>query len=925
MSDISENLHDSRFIIGIDLGTTNIAAFYIDTEVEPRQIQHFRIPQVIAPGEVDGCPMLPSFCYLPAENEGVVDGLSLPWSDDAGLTVGTYAREHGARVPGRLIASAKSWLAHHGVDRQKPILPWGSDAVTRKMSPVAVTARYITHLKNAWNHRFRRTRDADGSPCTFEDQQVIITIPASFDETARELTIQAAKQAGLREISLVEEPLSAFYSWLDVHQDTWQEQVEPEHSILVIDVGGGTTDFSLVRMNNDHVLHRYAVGDHVLLGGDNIDMTIARHIEEEWGARLDGGEWASLCQLCRAAKEELLSTEKTESAVTLMTAGSSVIGNMKHALLTREKLYAILENGFYPTPAHDADIDLRGAGIRKMGLPYAANPSVSDHLLGFLRYAHRVSCTDTTPTDSKTPVYPHFVLFNGGSMAPDWVRGRILQTLSSWFPDRPPPLELTGADMSLAVARGAAYFGWVRRGRGVKVRGGIARSYYVEARAKTNANQLLCVMARDTDENVRIDVPGNFLVDTNVPVKFTLYSSATRLRDRPGEVIENSEEFTRVAPLATALQFGKSGRRSIAVSIRTQLTEVGTLQIFVDSAATAHTWPLQFDLRPLASPTLPAQQRRAAPTVDLAKSESAHTLLRDTFSTNSEALAAISKHLEATVGVDRHDWPVPLIRGLWEILHALKGDRLKSPAHEMRWFNLAGYCLRPGIGDPGDSLRMREMWKMWFDGIRHNRNAQVVAEWWVMWRRIAAGLKPGHQNTVANTLRKLLIPKGVYRKKIKEGDQAKREMWRCLGALEAIPVKAKTAVGSALINHTSALESYEYWVVSRLASRRLFHAPADLIVPPATAEKWIRGFMATESSQKEGTMRLFAISRMVSRTGDRALDLPEAAYQDVLAFLQQQGCPQQWMTAAAGDAAETREDMEKLLADTLPEGLRLAG
>ena len=960
-------MHDSRFIIGIDLGTTNIALFYIDTEQSDAMMNQFKIPQLVAAGEVDELSLLPSFCYLPRTEELLAGNLGLPWEEQPESAVGKFARDYGATVPSQFIASAKSWLVHAGVDRTKPILPWGCPPQQKSKSPLEVTMCYLSHLKNAWNTAFKRIKDRSGSSCLLEEQQVTITIPASFDEVARDLTIKAAELAGLKNIALVEEPLAALYAWLQKNEDTWQDSVKPGEKILVIDVGGGTTDFSLIEMDINQVLHRYAVGEHLLLGGDNIDMAIARRIEESWGVKLTANEWSKLCQQCRNAKESLLSTDRNEVDVTLMTGGSSVLANLKKAVLTRGELIEILESGFYPQPEVDSVITKTQSGIREMGLPYAANPAITEHLLEFLRYAESVAkcirevaadnnnaedkkiigkpkpslqekSSDRVPTSGIAPrnssgngghvkmknlvTHPEKVLFNGGSMASEGVRKRIMSVISSWHPELPPPEELHGEDLSLAVAIGATYYGRVRRGWGVKVRGGISRSYYLEVVAGTGSRKLVCVMSRDTDENVKVDVPGVYRLQTNQKVLFNLYSSATRLFDEPGSVVDDTEELTLVAPLITVLQFGKTESKSVEVRISSEETEVGALRIFLISTATGHQWPLQFDLRPIPEQG-PNNDREGLLVVDSTKLNAARGLLKDYFSTNQEKLPGLMSDIENLLGIPRRKWSIPLLRELVDTLQDLEVYRKQSAKHEMRWLNFLGFFLRPGFGDPEDSLRLRSVWKLWFNGPIYSKEVQVVSEWWVLWRRIAPGLKAGHQLTIASVLRKHLFPKSTYQEKIRYGDQVKQEMWRCLGALELLSVEMKTLIGNILLKRGKKLLSSELWVIARLGSRKMFHAPGNFVLPANTVGPWINQLMTLRPLNSANNYHLFALTRLATITGDRSKDLSSSMIERVHQFLESNNCLQTWLEHLKRPTSDSPDETAKVLGDALPLGLTL--
>jgi hypothetical protein len=901
-------LHSSRFVVGIDLGTTNNACVYYDSYRESAGSVQFPVPQSVAAGELAAQDMLPSFLYLPG-SEMPAGSWKLPWDANPAHIVGRFARDQGASVPGQLVSSAKSWLAHAGVDRHKAILPWGSD-VRGKMSPVAVSAAYLDHLRRAWNQRFGKVKDRDGSPCRLEDQQVVITIPASFDETARELTIVAAREAGYGDITLLEEPLAAFYAWLDRHESDWSAHLEPGERVLVIDVGGGTSDFSFIEMDERRNLHRFAVGEHLLLGGDNIDMAIARKLEAEWGAKLHGSQWAMLCQLCRAAKERLLDGLAEETDVTLLSKGSSVLESARSAHLHVNDVVSLLHDGFFPLPENDAPTPPRGGGIRQMGLPYASEPAVTLHLLEFLRYAARVA------GDDSRLAFPHKVLFNGGSMIPSTVRERVIDAIAKWFPEQPRSIELVG-DYSMAVATGAAYFGKVRRGKGVKVRGGIAHSYYTEVAADGDSRQLVCLIARDTDESVRIPVPGHYQLQTNQKVQFPLYSSATRLHDQPGDRLDADDELTLVAPLAAAMQFGKGQERAIAVELECQLTAIGTLEVALNSRESEHRWPLRFDLRALSDSAPVAE---IATVVSAERVSEARAHVAATFAGGKDPRSLVSE-LEAILEAKREQWSVLLLRELADELLACRDLARRSAPAEARWLNLTGYCLRPGFGDAADALRLKTIWKHWFEGPTNTKQAQVAAEWWVFWRRIASGLKSGHQSTIAGAATKVLMPKSKYRPTIREGNQARMEMWRCVGAMEAIPTNEKRRVGNVLLGRGGKLEPFELWVLARLGARRLFHASADLALPSADAANWLASLTARKASGQGRGMHLFAVSRIAAITEDRNLDLPENALASARDYLEQHDSPLAFREQLTSGHDDSAADVAKVLADALPLGL----
>ena len=461
----------ARFIVGIDLGTTNSAVAYVDTRADGRAITSCEIAQLVAEGSVGERPTLPSFLYLAGEHDVAPGSLALPWDGQRDYAVGELARAQGARVPGRLVSSAKSWLCHGGVDREAPILPWAAADGVRKLSPVAASARYLAHLRDAWNQRF------PADPLAAQD--VVLTVPASFDEVARELTVAAARDAGLDRVTLIEEPQAAFYAWIGEHAGNWEDRLRPYRLALVVDVGGGTTDFSLVRIRPDGerlALERLAVGDHILLGGDNIDVALARTLEPHLGEKLDSQRWHLLTNLCRDAKERLLAAEPPDAVpIHLGGRGRAVVGGAVQAALARDEVANLVLEGFFPlVPADARPRRTPRAGLQEWGLPFAAEAEVSRHLAAFLAQ----HAGDRVAEGEAELGFPDAVLFNGGALTPAVIRDRLCAQLATWNGGRALGV-LESGSLDLAVSRGAAYYGLVRRGLGVRIGGGSPRAFFL--------------------------------------------------------------------------------------------------------------------------------------------------------------------------------------------------------------------------------------------------------------------------------------------------------------------------------------------------------------------------------------------------------------------------------------------------------------
>ena len=878
----------------------------------------FKIPQIVAPGELEDLELFPSFCFFFDKKLNKEEMMNPAWNSKSPYTVGSYARDYGATVPNRFISSAKSWLCHSGVERKEKILPWGGNLEEVMHSPLSITSFYLSYIKKAWNHKYAHLKDSFGNLCLFEDQNIIITIPASFDETARELTIEAAKLAGCRQVNLIEEPLAAFYSWLDMNAESWQNQIQKDEKVLVIDIGGGTSDFSIIALNENGALERTAAGNHLLLGGDNIDIAIAKKIEEKWKTELSHGDWLTLCQKTRQAKELLLNQLELKSTdITLLSQGSSIIGNLRKYTLERSELEGLLIEGFFPFISSDSSSPLKKKGIQKMGLPYESDPSIPSHLLQFLKYAQSVSAKSTKETGIL--LFPNKVLFNGGTMIPKILRERIISSIQNWF-DGKNIQELASRDLTLAVAYGASYYGRTKVHGGVKVKTAASKSYYLKvAHAnKSGADKVICIMPRGADENLKVHTQGSFTVETNKTVHFPLFSSATRIGDKAGVFLEESEDISFVSSLFSILRYGtKQEKIPLKAGIVSELTESGVLKIEIESQTTSHKWPLKFDVRLINDEDTNALTENLV-TFDHETVEKSKAFLKGYFSLDKSQNISIFKELEAITSATREKWPMHFLRSLADTLLDIDYKTLILADFESRWLNICGFVLRPGFGDPEDEIRLRKAWQLWPAGLNNPNDPQTVSEWWVFWRRIISGLKSGHQISIYNELSKHLLPKGIYQQRIKLGEQAKAEMFRCLGSLELISEKQKKFVGNILIERGKKLESYEYWVLARIGARKLFHASANCVIGAKTSELWISMLLKGSTPSQD---KLFAISRMAALTPDRALNVSSETVLGAISFLRKAKAPVHWIKHLETVTTDDTQEKTKLLGDSIPLGI----
>ena len=874
----------ARYIVGIDLGTTNSAVAYVDTAAALPDIVSFAIPQLVGEATVAERPTLPSFLYVGGEHDVAPGALALPWDGARTYAVGEFARAQGARVPGRLVTSAKSWLCHGGVDREARILPWAAPEDVPRLSPVEVSARYLQHVREAWGQHF--------PDAPLAQQEIVLTVPASFDEVARELTVASAAHAGLERVVLLEEPQAAFYAWIDADPATWQSRLGATRLALVVDVGGGTTDFSLIRVgrHGDRVdLERLAVGDHILLGGDNVDVALARQLEPRLGGQLDSQRWHALTNLCRAAKETLLGPEPpAEVAIRLGGRGRAVIGGALGTELARAEVERLVLDGFFPLTPADAEPRPTPPDARQeWGLPFAAETEVSRHLAAFLRRHVR----DRTAEGDEPLGFPDALLCNGGALTPPVLRERLCDLLADWNGGRRPAV-LESGSLDLAVSRGAAYYGLVRRGLGVRIGGGSARAYFLglAPTADTPPGEIdaLCLVPRGTHEGTEIEIATpEFTALANQPVSFPLFASSTRLGDRAGAVVRATRQSLGQLPtIRTVLRFGKKlTATALPVHVVASLTEVGTLEVWCRSLSSDHRWRLQFNLReprPADEATAPAE-----PAGELAVSPerlaAAVAALGTVYPSDGAAGAGdpigLMRALEAALDAGKDAWPLSAIRPLWDALLAGHTGRT-TPAHEARWLNLCGFLLRPGFGHALDEWRIQQLWKQYSRGLRFPRDVQCRVEWWGVWKRVAGGLARAQQTELFNQIAPFVLPRLKARGKDRRaavGPQEVREYWQLLASCERLPPATKVELGAVLLPSVVRGKATvaEIWALGRLGARAPFAGPLNCVVGRDSAEEWVAALLDQREWNREAAVG-FALVQLARCVGDRERDLDAA-------------------------------------------------
>lgn len=913
----------ARFILGIDLGTSNCAVAYVELSAGAHApVRDLSLPQTVRPSEVAARALLPSAVYLPFEGEFAPGALTLPWGTPTNA-VGELARWQGSRVPGRVITSAKSWLTHSGVDRQAPILPWGAGHDVPRLSPVAAQASLLRHIADGWHHAHPEAPLAQ--------QQIVLTIPASFDEAARALTLQAARDAGfdLARLSLLEEPTAAFYDFTSRHRDTLAHALADTRLVLVVDVGGGTTDFSLVHvamLPEGPALKRIAVGEHLLLGGDNMDAALARLVEVRAlgeTRKLTSAQWTQALHAARAAKETLLSASApTQVTISIASVGSKLIGSTVSSELTRADVEATVVQGFFPTVTAEARPEVaRRAGVVELGLPYTHDAAITRHLVTFLRAHAAAGFAALGVTSTPGLPRPDAILLNGGVFNSPVLENRLVDEVSGLWPGSPRIRVLAHESLDLAVARGAAYSGLARRALGRKIGGGAPRAFYALVSTE-GARRGVCLVPRGLEEGETIELERPFTLTLGRPVQFQLYSTTADRLDAPGALVcLDADVFKPLPPIHTILR-GATGP-ALEVRLIASLTEVGTLEL--SCAAQAQRWRLEFELRGVSQTTdvsvteaMPARFTEATIEVD-------RVFGTKPLPVEPKDVKQLYRTLEKILG-PRESWRVPVLRELWTPLFAGVSKRRRSVDHEKIMYQLLGYSLRPGVGYPLDAWRCEQTFSIFKDLVTFHGEQPVWAEFWILWRRIAGGLNEQAQQRLwayakPHLRRRVPLDLPAPPDKLKGiQPQALEEMVRCAASLELLAEADKIELGGWLASRLGSPDTIGgpwAWALGRLGARAPVHGSSHRVVPAEVAEAWVTLVLSLDIKKHDGA--LFALAQLARRTGDRSRDLSEAHRAKVLASLPEGP----WRTMVAEVVHLCAADEARALGDTLPIGLGL--
>ncbi len=928
-----------RFLVGIDLGTTNTVVAYceITDNLEQSKVSLFDIDQLIGPGEVVRKPLLPSFRYHPAVGQISPSDLTLPWENEpvsgdiSNVIVGEWARELGAKVEGRQVSSAKSWLSHQAVDRSSDILPWAGAQDVEKVSPVIASASYLNHIRQAWNYRHPSNK--------LEDQDVVVTVPASFDETARKLTLEAAELAGLKKIVLLEEPQAVCYDWYARHQQTVADELKELPLILVCDVGGGTTDLSLIETkyhNDELALDRIGVGEHLMLGGDNLDLALAHLAESRFNQskKLTAASLTKLIQQTRKAKEDLLSVSAPDEVkITMLGSGSKLLGGTKSIGLSKQEVHQIALDGFFPLSDFSEVPDKRRSAMVEFGLPYVADPAVSKHVAEFLNQHQQVSYSALGQEDTSTPAVPVGLLLNGGVFNSELVTERVTTLLGNWR--GAPVTVLDNPHPDWSVALGAVAFGKARRGAQLKIGGGAARSYFLHLQEKNKMGKALCLLAKGTDEGHEIRLSGRrFSLTLGEPVRFNLLTSThdtlthnTEIQN--GVMVEvDPDIFSPLPPYISTLEsegtdLQANQKERVEVQLACQLTEVGTLKMECVSVEDDNKrWELEFEVRNQQADE--TEQEQLHPRLSESKELISRLYSGNKKSADAKEIKTLAKDLERKLG-KRDDWDFTTLRHLFDAFAQGRKRRRRSEAHEKNWLRLAGFSLRPGFGDATDSWRIEQVWGLYQQGIQF-KNHQGWTDWWVFWRRIAGGLSQEQQETLLADIAKYLHPGAMKNPQSAKAaqDMGYESMVRLSASLEHLEVEDKVLLASwflsKAINHNQ-FEQAHWWALGRLASRTPLYGSQHSVIPREQAEQWLPKLL--EQNWLKEPMIAFAAVMICRKTGDRLFDISDDYREQVLTKLKQSKVPESWVSLVEEVKELSESESKRVFGDALPSGLTL--
>jgi molecular chaperone DnaK (HSP70) len=902
----------ARFVIGIDLGTTQCALSYVDLDDKNLKIKTLDIPQLVAEGQIEERSTLPSAIFLPEKGKK----FSKPeWLVNEEKIIGTRARELGTQIPGRFVHSSKSWLCHSRVDRREPILPWQSEIVEEKLSPVQAASEFLQYLIKVWNHLMLPLDDA----FEFHRQKIIVTVPASFDPSARNLTLEAIEQAGIKSVTLLEEPQAAFYDYLYRNPRQMVQDLKGIETILVADIGGGTTDFSLIQINwrNDTdqpEFSRLAVGPHLLIGGDNLDLSLARKVEAEFkhrGKKLIAKQWQSLLNQCHLIKEQVLSQKLTDKAnFTVSGAGSKVLAGAKKVEVSCDEIKELLVDGFFPlVEANELPEEDTGLGLSEAGLPFTRDPAITRHLASFLH---------------ENNILADAVLFNGGTMKADCLRNRLFEVLTLWKGRE--PVVLSNPQPTLAVSAGAAYYGLVCLGLGQRIQSGNPVAIYLGIGTSSSSTaerhvpeQLMCILPKGCEIEKDYHVTDKtFGINLSRDAAFYLfYTPNPPKAEQLGRVIRfNSKRYLPLPPCTLRAKTGK-GEKKVQLCIR--MRETGFLQIFCKEIDGNFSQELRFDVAKSEKHAKTSGQHKRRAPISAAQLKKATKKLESAFAGDFE-FNRLFKELENIIGSKRNSWDTELLRQLFDLLiDREKEFTSNQPAHTV-WFRLLGFCLRPGFGAANDSERIDRIWNM-LDQDFPWKNPEFWSDWWVMLKRIAPGLSLERQEELKNRIEPFLFRPKKKDKNAREISQHERnQLWRLLGHLERISVEEKERLGWWAVRAPQSYgnDQLALHAIGRLGARDLAYAPDTAMVTRHVAEAWAEHLL--KRAVPGNSYLDWALRELGRKTGDRLVQIDDVIRKNIVDILKKKHRKKSFIEPLLKAGKLNDKDLAEFTGESLPSG-----
>lgn len=883
------------YLIGIDLGTSNCALSFLKKGQEDASIVNLEIPQVTSEG-LRSSPNLPSFLYFLNKSQLKKGTFRLPFHEQDEtypFCLGIGAKEMAIKEPDRVIHSAKSWLSHGHVDRSAKLLPWNSDKILgdHRLSPIDVSKELLLHLKRSWDYII-----AEGQrDLLFENQEVMITVPASFDALSQELTLKAAAAADYPEdTKLLEEPLSAFYNW---SEGSNSKPLRDDKNILVCDIGGGTSDFTLLKSASDRdEIERVRVSSHILLGGDNIDLAIAHHIESKISPNesLASYPWAQLLADCRRIKESYLGDQEEKTFhLSLHTGGASLFGNTLSAQIESCELEQIIER-FFPQCSPTAKSE-ESAAISEWGLPYASDPAISHHLAGFVQ---------------KEPI--DYILFAGGTMKPQSIQEQILRLIESWQKTTPELLDQD--ELDLAVSKGAAaYLNTAHKGKG-QILARFPKTLYVAVDAHEGEKALRILPKGTPFEQTYMVNELSLKTTLNQDLAFRVYESVNP-HTAKSELVDIGDELSPIAHIVARLDSPEKEEQQMAVTLACCVSSTGLIQFNCISQESDESWPLHFDIT--GDKILSTNKVESWKSIT---SKDIEPIIKSLFGKGKPKVEVkakqLAKSLEGSIGESRKDWDLNQLRQLWKLLEEGITRRSRSQDHEASWLYLAGYCLRPGFGHPQDKDFMNSLWKLYQLGIAHPKESSILEQWWILWRRVAGGLNKEQQELLFDKISPSL----------KKDRAQSPQQYLLAGSLERVDVNRKIQLGNGIVNslvsgNKNHVDS-KIWCLARLASRTPLYAGAESIVRPSFVESWADQLNSLGSHRIYKNMKLF-YGMAGQKLDDRELDIDAKHRTQFATKLKDMGADQEMLSGINVKRQYNSHQQAELFGEEIPLGLTI--